>query len=191
MTITVEDLPDSMAAGEPVELAFTVRQHGAEPMSDASPWIHVRQGSAKQRFAAKREGAPGRYVAAVTLPRAGEWSLTIDSDFNENRVTLLPMLATGPGTHAPPALSPHERGRRLFVAKGCLTCHVHAAVEGSGKASVGPDLTEPRFDAGYMARILDDPSILPASGTFRMPDLELKPHEIEAIVAFLEAGARK
>jgi hypothetical protein len=183
--ITVEDLPDAMAAGEPTELAFTIRQHGVHPMSDKSPTLEARQGESRVRVDARREGAPGRYVAPLTLPRAGEWSITIVSGFRESQVTLLPMLAAAAGSHAVPALSPHERGRRLYVAKGCVTCHMHADIEDSGYAAVGPELSEPRYDAGYLARILEDPSILPQRTTFRMPDLDLKPHEIKALVAFL------
>lgn len=184
-TITVEDLPDALPAGEPVELAFTIRQHGQEPMSDRNPFLEVRQGRVHERIAARRAGAPGRYAAVVTLPRTGEWSLTIDGDFGPSRVTLLPIVATGPGTHTPPTLTPYDRGHRLFVAKGCVTCHVHAAVEDSGPAGVGPDLTVPRYDAKYLARLLDDPSILPVRGSFRMPDLGLAPPETEALVSFL------
>jgi mono/diheme cytochrome c family protein len=184
--ITVEDLPDAMTAGEPTELAFTIRQHGMEPMSDKSPILEARQGESRVRVPARREGAPGRYIAPLTLPRAGEWSITIQSGFRESQVTLLPMLATGPGSHPAPALSQHERGQRLYVAKGCVTCHMHAGIEDSGRAAVGPDLSEPRFDAAYLARVLDDPSILPQRTIFRMPDLDLKPHEIKALVAFLK-----
>ena len=32
-TISVEDLPDYLVAGQPARLTFTVRQHGVEPMN--------------------------------------------------------------------------------------------------------------------------------------------------------------
>jgi mono/diheme cytochrome c family protein len=184
-TVTVEDLPDSLVAGEAVDLAFTIRQHGEEPMSDRRPVVEWSQGASRERVQARRDGAAGRYVAQVLVRQPGEWSVTIDSDFHESRVTLLPMLATGAGSHAPPAPSAHERGRRLFVAKGCFTCHTHAAIAGSGKTAAGPDLTEPRYADEYLARLLADPSIMPRRAQWRMPDLDLKQHEIAALVAFL------
>jgi hypothetical protein len=188
-TITVEDLPDAIVAGEATQLAFTIRQHGVEPMSDRKPVVEWSQGSIRERVSARREGAAGRYVARMVAPRLGEWTVVIDSDYHESRVTLLPLLATGGGTHAPPTLSPRERGRRLFVAKGCVTCHVRSDVPGSGGVAVGPDLTEPRTTDEYLARILADPSIVAQRTQWDMPDLDLKPHEISALVAYLNGAA--
>jgi hypothetical protein len=184
-TITVEDLPDGLTAGAPVDLAFTIRQHGVEPMSDRKPVVEWSQGSVRERVVARRDGEAGRYVARIVAPRPGDWSVAIDADFHETRVTLLPILATGPGTHAAPALSPRERGRRLFVAKGCVTCHVRADVPGSGRVAIGPDLTRPRYTDEFIAQILADPSVVAQRTPEEMPDLELKPHEISALVAYL------
>src|SRR5947199_50889 len=75
----------------------------------------------------------------------------------------------------------------LFVAKGCVTCHVHGDIEGSGTVAVGPELTGRRWPAEYLKLFLANPAIAPRSGTFRMPDLGLKPQEIAALAAFLNA----
>jgi cytochrome c peroxidase len=85
------------------------------------------------------------------------------------------------------ALSAADRGLRLFVAKGCATCHVHPDVTGSGEVKVGPDLTGRRFEADYLRRFLAEPSIATTRGPdgFEMPDLNLAPQEIAALTAFI------
>ena len=187
--ITVADLPDSAVAGQPLDLAFKVRQHGMGIMTDLRPVVEARSGRERVRAGA-RVGRNGLYEAALTLPESGEWSLTIHSGFNDNRVTLLPLKATGSHSR-PPVITQSERGRRLFVAKGCLTCHVHAAVDGSGDVGTGPVLTDIQLPAEYLARALADPSIIPRRTSEEMPDLDLKPEEIAALVAFLRGEARR
>jgi hypothetical protein len=188
--ITVEDLPDSAVAGQPLDLAFKVRQHGMGIMTDLRPVVEARSGGERVRSGA-RAGRNGLYEAALTLPESGEWSITIHSGFNDNRVTLLPMTATGSHNRTAPAITQSERGRRLFVAKGCLRCHVHAAVEGSGDVGTAPVLTDIQLPAEYLARALADPAIIPRRSSEAMPDLDLKSEEIAALVAFLRGEARR
>jgi mono/diheme cytochrome c family protein len=129
---------------------------------------------------------PGEYVANITMPEPGEWTVFIFSGFNVSRpVELLPLRAIGAGALNPPKYTPAERGHRLFVAKGCLTCHVHREVEGSGIARVGPDLSEPRLAPAFLEKYLANPAIRPPTGQFPMPNLGLKPNEIAALIAFI------
>jgi mono/diheme cytochrome c family protein len=174
-------------AGRPVQLEITVRQHGVEPMKGLEPQVEVRGRGAPMRAVAAPAGAAGRYRTTLTLPEPGDWTFTIHSGFGKSRVTLLPIAALAPGT-APAALSDSERGRRLFVAKGCVTCHLHRAVAGSGTYEVGPELTERPLAPDYLARFLADPSVSPSNrgrGDGAMPDLDLDQAEITALVAFL------
>jgi len=79
-------------------------------------------------------------------------------------------------------------GRALFSAKGCATCHRHAAVSSSGfgPESGIPDLTTYRWSVDYLRTWLKDPAaIKPATD---MPNLGLKRDEIEALIAFLSAS---
>ncbi|HEU5101345.1 MAG TPA: c-type cytochrome [Roseiflexaceae bacterium] len=89
----------------------------------------------------------------------------------------------------PTALSADSAyGRALFSAKGCATCHHHAAVAGSG-FGVGsdiPDLTTYRWTAEFLRTWLKDPAALRPNTD--MPNLHLKQEEIEALIAFLSAG---
>ena len=185
--VTVEDLPDHVVSGRPVQLEFTVRQHGVEPVTGLEPQVEVWGRGAPMRAVAEPAGAAGRYRATLTLPEPGDWTLTVHSGFGKSRVTLLPIAALAPGT-APAALSDSERGRRLFVAKGCVSCHLHRAVAGSGTYAVGPELTERPLEREYLARFLADPSVSPSNrgrGDGAMPDLDLDQAEIGALVAFL------
>jgi mono/diheme cytochrome c family protein len=185
-TITVEDLPDSVVASEGFELAFRVRAHGMRVLTDLEPVVEARSGRERVRAQARPGEKHGLYEAALVLPVSGEWSITIHSGYGDSNVTLLPIAATVPGTEEKPDISDAERGRRLFVAKGCLTCHVHEGVKASGGGAVGPVLTDLPHPADYIARALADPTIIPRRTPWEMPDLGLKRTEIAALVAFLK-----
>jgi mono/diheme cytochrome c family protein len=84
---------------------------------------------------------------------------------------------------APPAAQ--AQGAALFVAKGCVVCHVNSNVQESESfsLSIGPDLTRYSNDPAFLAGWLAEPvSIRP---TASMPDLGLNPDEIDALIAFL------
>lgn len=184
--ITVETLPDQVVAGQPVTLDFTVRQHGHTLLSNLHARVVAEGGGDRVSAAAQPGAAQGRYRATVTLPHAGAWTFTIYSGFGNSNVTLLPLAAVGPGRSGA-VLAATERGRQLFVAKGCLTCHVHPEVSGSGVVKVGPDLTGRRFTGDYLQRFLADPSIATTRGPGgdEMPNLNLAPREIAALAAFI------
>jgi cytochrome c2 len=80
---------------------------------------------------------------------------------------------------------PH-RGADLFLAKGCVVCHTHAAVADrytGPRANVGPNLTDLALPAGYLHTWLRDPaSVRPKT---EMPNLGLEEAEVDALVAFL------
>jgi cytochrome c553 len=186
-TITLEDLPEHAVAGQPVTLTYTVRQHGVELMSGLDGRVEARSGRLTARAPAAPGDSRGRYVAGVTFPQPGSWTVTIHSGFGRSSVTLLPLRVIAAGAPAPLAVPAAERGRQLFVAKGCQSCHLHGDVAGSGTAPVGPELTGRRFAAEYLQRFLADPSIRrPARGTGKgMPDLDLDDREIAALAAFI------
>jgi mono/diheme cytochrome c family protein len=126
----------------------------------------------------------GTYRTTITLPEPGDWTITIHSGFGNSRVTLLPITAMAQGTASRP-LTDAERGRRLFVGKGCVTCHMHGDVKESGGGRVGPELTGRRFPADYLAQFLANPSIRQSADGNRMPNLELRGPEITALVTFI------
>lgn len=81
-----------------------------------------------------------------------------------------------------------EFGRRLFIAKGCITCHVNNKVVSSRYWTVeigAPDLS--KFSASPEALFLrlKDPSSVKSDT--QMPNLNLSEAEIEALIALINS----
>ena len=186
--ITVTDLPEQILAGDSTTFGFAVRQHGARLLTGLQGRVTAQSGSRRATGTVTPKDN-GIYAATLTLPEAGDWVIRIDSGFMASAVTLLPMKAIARGTpHVP--VAPMERGRQLFVAKGCLTCHVHRDVPSQLHVPVGSDLSDKRYSDVLLAKLLADPSIVPPSptyGPFTMPDLQLQQAEIAALAAFINA----
>jgi mono/diheme cytochrome c family protein len=190
-SITVDDLPDYVVARRPVTLTFTIRQHGVRPLTGLSPTVEARMGNLTATAAATPLGEPGggRYSAALTVADTGEWTITINSGFGNSRARLAPIRAIAAGAAALGPLADAERGRRLFLAKGCATCHAYKGLS-ENSIAVGPELTEMRLAPEFLTRFLADPAavIPPKPNGYGMPNLGLKPAEIAALVAFLNGG---
>lgn len=190
--ITLEDLPEHLVAGTPVELTYTVRQHGQTLVGGVEGTIRASAGGQSLEVVAKPGEREGEYRARLTVPESGLWTFTIRSQVIPGfakpvqATTLLPIEAVGEGQQPHP-VSDAERGQALFVAKGCAQCHVHRGVDAGG-IRVGPELTGKRYAADYLALYLADPSIRAATTSFwPMPDLGLGPEEIIGLTAFLNA----
>jgi mono/diheme cytochrome c family protein len=176
---TVDHLPDYVEAGQPFTLSYIVRQHGEEPLTSLKGELEAVSG--RTRVTAKAvDTRGGRYSVTMGLPHAGEWNLVIKPGFGPHKVKLLPIRAVAAGTPAPP-LADYVRGERLFVAKGCVTCHVDM--------DVGPKLEGRRFEARYLAEFLASPkptaNLKPNQSP--MPNLGLKSAEIAALVTYLNS----
>ena len=97
-----------------------------------------------------------------------------------------PAVATSVSTAPTPDEAAY--GKALFSAKRCVSCHHHGAIAGSGVFSEDtPDLTQNRWSADYLRTWLQNPAAVKPN-TY-MPNLGLKPDEIEALIAFLSSGA--
>ena len=110
---------------------------------------------------------------------------------------------TGPGTgskveaqaEAPSELltdtsiSQVELGRQLFVAKGCITCHVNRKISNSSEywtIDIGAtDLSKFSANPEVLFMRLKDP--ISVKSDTKMPNLELREEEIEALVAFINS----
>jgi len=119
-------------------------------------------------------------------------SITIDTDPARWKAKLLPFRVAAAG-ETPPPMSSHKRGRQLFAAKGCVTCHAkHDTPEFADwqVVRVGPDLTGRWFPAVWLAQKLADPAQFrgaTTNGTV-MPTLALDEREIAALVSFINGG---
>jgi hypothetical protein len=188
--ITVDDLPEYLMTGKPVTLTFTVRQHGITRLDGLKPGVRATAyGRPDVRAAAAPIGRIGDYAATLTFGLAGAWTIRIDSGFNANETTLLPIHVIDAGSLPPPPLSPAARGGHLFVAKGCVGCHRQKPIAPQALISAGPDPTSERFPPDRLRAFLADPrktlkgSARPQYG--QMPNLDLEASEIDALVAFI------
>ena len=192
VVVTVDDLPEYLVAGKAVELPLSVRQHGVTLLPGLTPMVTLKSGFSETTVRARATGEGGHYVATVTAPRAGDWTMRIHSGFGKSENTLLPIHVVAAGAAAPLALADADRGHQLFFAKGCVTCHVRGS-EG-GEIKVGPDLTGRRYPPDYVAKFLADPESSPLSKATnngnRMPKLDLKQREIASLVAFLNSEGK-
>jgi mono/diheme cytochrome c family protein len=187
--ITTDSLPERILAGEKFTFGYTVRQHGARLVDGLNGTIEASAGSRRVSATARSDGRPGHYVATLALPEPGDWALTIQSGFGgQGTLSLLPLEVLEPSAR-PAAEASSTRGHRLFVAKGCATCH---RIEGRSSPTGGPHgppLVPRKFQADYLARILQEPAVLPPMKyPFRMPALGLNPREIDALVAFINGS---
>jgi mono/diheme cytochrome c family protein len=188
--VTLDTLPDSLVVGKPTALGFVVRQHGMTPVGGLRPVVEAVLGGDRVTAAAEPGDRPGHYLATLTVPRAGDWVITVNSGFGQSRLTLLPTRAVAAAQGAPD-LPAAERGRRLFLAKGCVTCHQNTLATANDSTGIGPLLIPQKYQAVFLARILADPSgTLPPRGQVgaTMPNLDLQPQEIAALVAFINTG---
>ncbi len=249
--VSLDALPANVHAGEAFAVGFTVLQHGRTPLAglDPKPIVEaVLAGTAQVvRVQASDEGAPGHYMAELTLPVDGNWEWTIDAfaGMAHPMPTLVVSRAVERAATAQPqagawaaagvlalvcvglalrrrypaaglalalavvlagaalvvarrdveSASPAEaaspaavgKGADLFLAKGCVTCHVHESVPPSISYSLqfGPNLTKYRNDPAFIARWLADPAAIRKT---EMPNLHLSTDEIEALVVFLNGA---
>ena len=200
--ITVDDLPEFGRAGQPFTITYAVRQHGVSLTSDLRGRLEARAEDEAVVVASAVPGAPGYYKATLTVPRPGRWTLNVNSGFVEGMtgrpaagdiqpdgppMTLVAVAAEGP---RPAAQTPSERGRHLYVAKGCVTCHAHARSD-VRSFDIGPDLTDARRAPEYLHSVLSrGVRGREQADDIRMPDLRLQSSEIDALVAFLQTSGQ-
>ena len=86
-------------------------------------------------------------------------------------------------------ISQVELGRQLFVAKGCITCHANSKISNSsaywtidmGATNLS---TFSAIPEALFLRLKDPASV---KSDTKMPNLELREEEIEALVAFINS----
>lgn len=86
-------------------------------------------------------------------------------------------------------ISQVELGRRLFIAKGCITCHVNSKAATSGYVTIdmgAPNLST--FSASPKTLFLRLKNPTSVKSDTQMPDLKLSEAEIEALIAFINSN---
>ena len=258
--VTVDELPVSAVAGEPLTIGFMVRQHGISPTPGLSPTITFTLPKEEQfTITAKEDDITGHYSASVTLPKEGDWYWTVDAFSFPQPMPIITVVAptvavtsqpvatetvpymlivrvaafglgllglfftlriksrtaiavtalclmVGLGSFIPGSTVPKveaqadpmsedvfisqvEYGRRLFIAKGCVTCHVNdkAFAKDSIHIEMGaPDLSNFSASPEALFLRLKDPASVKADTL--MPNLGLSEVEIEALIAFINSS---
>jgi mono/diheme cytochrome c family protein len=93
--ITLDELPSGAAAGEPLTIGFTVRQHGRTLMVGLSPKVTAALSGETLVFPAQAEGGPGHYTATLTLPKEGDWHWGIEAFTMYQPMPVLKVAAAG------------------------------------------------------------------------------------------------
>lgn len=189
--VTVQDLPDYFVAERSYTVEFKIRQHGRNLLSDLEPELIVSTsgggprlagmlgGANEQRIPAKARAA-GTYAATFTAPSTGPLYLTIKSGFGASNLRLYPAPVI-PAGGAAPTVSLVDRGRALFVAKGCNACHTNADLvdrPDNQQIKSGPELGGHRLARDYVIQKMKTASEI-------MPDVGLSDAEVAAIATFL------
>lgn len=189
--VTVKDLPEYFVAGQDYTIEFQVRQHGRTLLSGLEPRLvlstserrlgGLMSGRDETVIPATARGAAGTYAVTFTAPAAAQVFLTIKSGFGNSDLRLYPQTVVARGAQHP-ALAEAERGRMLFVAKGCNACHANADLADrpdNQQIAVGPELGGRRLTRQYVVQKIRNPA------SQVMPDLGLSDAEAGAIAAFL------
>jgi cytochrome c553 len=176
--VTVENPPEHLVVGTPYEIEYSVRQHGVDLLNGLSGKVEAKLGDRIVRADAKSI-ASGKYRASIVVPSAGAWTVTVHSGFGPSKTTMLPVNAAAAGAPVV-AMAEPERGKHLFVAKGCTTCHVDMKV-------IPVDVRTNRYDGQFVKKLLADPKAMPKrhSVDVEMPNLNLSATEIAALSAYL------
>jgi hypothetical protein len=200
--LTTSKVPEYFVVGRPELLRFVVRAWCCDnaPLAGLRTYtVRAKEGAREINIPAMPTGNPGEYTVELTLPAPGFWSITVDFYNTKTQVPQSPQLyrtAILEGSRTPDPLSLEALGKRDFVEKGCIMCHVNHAVaaletpwgardsvEPALVVSGIPDLTDRKFPHGYLTKFLANPSSVKA-GT-RMPNLNLTSEDISALAAFI------
>jgi len=179
--VTVENPPENLTVGVPYTLEYSVRQHGIEVHSGLKGYVEARNGGRVVRGDAA-DASKGKYKATVTVPAVGMWTITVQSGLGAAKTVMKPITVVASGT-AVAAMSLVDRGDHLFVAKGCVTCHVEMKV-------IPVDIRNNKYDEKFLKQFLANPAAMPKRYNvgLDMPNLGLKSEEISALAAYLSAG---
>jgi mono/diheme cytochrome c family protein len=187
---TVRDLPEYAVVGKPLQLTFTIRQHGVSPAAGLKPTVNAKSGARMVNASAFATKTTGEYTAAMVLPGAGNWAISIENAYGSFTLPELKVIAAG--SPAPLPLSKAVLGKRLFVSKGCIECHTNRDVSGTKEGGVGPDLTGKSFPETYLTSVLADPGAAfkarrrsTTESSSVMPRLGLTKSEIASLTAFI------
>jgi cytochrome c2 len=165
--LSIGKMPASLMPGEPSPAALSL-VIGGLLWAVLAAWL-ARRGRSRRLLA----------LAVIGLLLAGAGLVST------NARAFLPETQVAPQNQP---ISEIETGQALFVAKGCVACHLNQRIDRryyDFSTEVGPDLSKFSASPDFLRQWLGNPAALKPE-TY-MPDLNLSPDEIEALIAFLNA----
>ena len=93
--IKASAFPEKIDAGKSVDIAFTITYPNGEPVMDAKPVVRLSSG--RRTLVVPARAVKGGYAASVKVPKAGNWSVVVDSRVCGNTCTLNPITAMAVG----------------------------------------------------------------------------------------------
>jgi cytochrome c2 len=107
--ITLDELPGEIRPSQPLEIGFTVRQHGDKPLEGLDPAITLIQADTGERFNVLAEPGdrPGHYRATLNFPAEGRWNWSIQAfTMDQEMPPLMVSPASGANQVAPKTAFP-------------------------------------------------------------------------------------
>ena len=94
-TVTVDKAPDSLIVGKQTSFVFIVKQHGVTPMKGLKPTVTAKtvEYTDTTKGSARELKTVGSYEASITVPKRGEWLVTIFSGWGKSDMTMKPIRA--------------------------------------------------------------------------------------------------
>jgi hypothetical protein len=81
-TVGLSSMPKGIGAGEPWNVAITVKQHGRTLLANAKPTVTITSASNRATVVKARKTArKGIYRARVVFPAAGVWNVKVFDGF--------------------------------------------------------------------------------------------------------------
>ena len=119
--VTLDRLPARIVAGQPIDIGFTVRQHGRTLRDDLAPIVRLDRADKTDSITvtARRQGASGHYAATLTFSSAGAWDWKIDIEqfgMITHPLPRLSVLAAAPASDGAVALAGSSRARAASIS---------------------------------------------------------------------------
>jgi hypothetical protein len=192
---TAAPLPADVTAGTEFAVSFQMRQHGVHLTDLGEIPLAFTHRESERRITAVATAAPQTliYAVNVTLPLAGTWDWTVGDGFVQPMGSLVAHAATAPLTSADSRSASAQStsdGSELFLSRGCVVCHAHAAVTETRAATLGqfasfnagPDLSGFTAAPEYLRMWLANPQAVKPEA--QMPDLGLSEADVDTLVRF-------
>jgi hypothetical protein len=198
-TIVIDDaVPEPPPIeGRPIEVGFTVLQHGQTPIDWEAPTVHFRDiaSGATMDASATPSGEIGHYVASATIRTAGFWEWTVElRDLVTEPLPSSPVLAVHDANGRAPTLDPATILAAIDRVRAEAEDAARTRIDGA-MSSLEAEIASHQRDAARLAALSDAVATERAAIDGRLTALEATSTDIGTtmamvvLVALLGGGA--